>query len=111
MARGIRAGAARLRPLAERRRSGRVKGGKARCDRGKVIDISAGGMRVRRPRRLRGRLDVTMWTHHRRVTVRAQVIWCRRIGFRKYDVGLEFLDLTDELKRELTAIALYARHG
>ncbi len=111
MAHGIRAGAARLRPLAERRKSGRVKGGKVRCNRGSVINISAGGMRVRSPRRLQGRLDVVMSTHHRRVTVRAKVIWCGRVGFRKYDVGLQFLDLTDDLKRDLTAIALYARHG
>jgi hypothetical protein len=111
MAHGIRAGAARLRPLAERRKSGRVKGGKVRCDRGSVSDISAGGMRVRSPRRLQGQLDVEMWTHHRRVTVRAKVVWCGRVGFRRFNVGLQFLDLTDDLKRDLTAIALYARHG
>ena len=111
MALRVRAGAARLRPLAERRKAGRIKGGKVSCNWGSVIDISGGGMRVRSPRRLRGRLEVVIWTHHRRVTVRAEAVWCRRVGFRKYDVGLQFLDVTEDIKRELTAIGLYARHG
>ena len=52
-----------------------------------------------------------IWTHHRRVTVRAEAVWCSRVGFRKYDVGLQFLDVTEDIKRELTAIGLYARYG
>jgi hypothetical protein len=111
MARGVRAGAARLRPLVERRKAGRIKGGKVNCNWGRVIDISGGGMRVRAPRRLRGRLAVEIWTHHRRVTVPAAVVWCKRAGFRKYDVGLQFEDVTEDIKRELTAIGIYASHG
>ena len=111
MALRVRAGAARLRPLTERRKAGRIKGGKVSCNWGSVIDISGGGMRVRSLRRLRGCLEVVIWTHHRRVTVRAEAVWCIRVGFRKYDVGLQFLDVTEDIKRELTAIGLYARHG
>ena len=109
--RSVRAGAARLRPSSERRKTGRIKGDKVGCNLGSVMDISGGGMRVRSPRRLQGYLDVVMWTHRRRVTVRAAVVWCRRVGFRKYDIGVQFVDLTDDIQRELTAIGLYARHG
>lgn len=111
MARTVRAGAARLRPLGERRQSGRVKAHKLGCNWGSVIDLSSGGMRLRSPRRLRGALEVELWTRTLRVTVHAEVVWCSRAGFRKYDTGLEFHDVTDEINRDLTAMALFARHG
>jgi hypothetical protein len=111
IARSVRAGAARLRPLGERRKTGRIKGGKLRCNLGSVIDISAGGMRVRSSRRLQGHVKVELWTHLRRAKVRAEVVWCGRLRFRRYEVGLQFLDMSDEAKQDLTAMALYARHG
>ncbi len=107
----IRAGAKRLRPLAERRRFGRLKGGKLQCNRGQVLDISAGGMRLRSPRRYSSRLTVDVWSASRRVTIPAEVVWTKRIGFRRYEIGLEFHDVTDEIAEHLTAFAAYLRAG
>ena len=107
----IRAGAKRLRPLAERRRFGRLKGGKLQCNRGQVLDISAGGLRLRSVRRYTSRLTVDLWSAARRVTIPAEVVWTKRLGFRKYEIGLEFRDVTQEMAEHLTSFAAYLRAG
>ncbi len=96
MSQGIRAGAARLRPLTDRRRFGRFKGTRLGCNIGTVIDLSGGGLRIRCATRLSSRMDVKLWTAKRQITVPAKVAWVRRIGFRKYEIGLEFGDLSPE---------------
>ena len=111
MMRVLHAGATRLRPLADRRRAGRIKGTGLRCNRGRVIDLSSGGMRLRSPRRLRGELEVELWTRIRRLDVRAKVVWTTRVGFRKYNIGLQFRDVTPDAARELTAFAAYLQSG
>jgi hypothetical protein len=103
MTRRVRESAARLRQPSDRRKSGRIKGGQVYCSRGDVLDISAGGMRLRSRRRLEGQLEMELRTHHRRVTLQTRIIWCKRVGFRKFDIGVQFVDLT--------AIGLYARHN
>jgi c-di-GMP-binding flagellar brake protein YcgR len=110
VARSVRAGVARLHPESERRMTGRIMGGKLGCNRGSVIDISGGGMRLRSSRRLQGCLDLELWSPRRRVSLRAAVVWCQRIGFRKYEAGLQFVEVSDDVRQELTAIALFARH-
>jgi PilZ domain len=107
----IRAGASRMRPLGERRRSGRLKGRSLRCNRGEVMDLSAGGLRIRSSRRYSSKLPVQLWTPTRRVTVPAQVRWVKRLGFRKYEIGLQFYDLTPEQANHLTAFATYLSAG
>ncbi|MHC4416479.1 MAG: PilZ domain-containing protein [Planctomycetota bacterium] len=104
--RTIRAGAGRLRPLFERRRSGRVNAErKVACDKGAVVNLSVGGMRLRSHRRWSGKLDVDLWAASARVTVRAQVIWSRRVGFRRFEVGLKFIEVTPDILRALTTFA------
>ena len=111
MARGVRAGAARLRPLADRRRFGRFKGTRLGCNHGKVMDLSGGGMRLRCSTRLSSTLEVQLWTPKRRMTLQAKVAWVRRIGFRKYEIGLQFLDLTPEMRQNLSTFAAYLAAG
>ncbi len=111
LARKVREGASRLRPLGERRRFVRLKGGNLQCNRGRVKDISAGGMRLQSSRRYSSKTTVDLWTATRRVTIPAHVVWTKRIGFRKYEIGLEFQDVTKEIAEHLTAFAAYLRAG
>lgn len=106
MVRKVRAGAARLRPLIERRKSDRLKGSRIRCSLGEVVDISTRGMRVRSPRRLHGQLTVDLEAHGQRVRAQAKVVWCTREGMiRRYVAGLKFLQIDDDASRSLEAIA------
>ena len=107
----VRAGAARLRPLTERRRFGRFGAQRLGCNLGRVMDLSGGGLRVRCSRRLNGMVEVKLWTAKRRTTVQTKVAWARRIGFRKYELGLEFQDLTPEAKQDLSTFAAYLAAG
>ncbi len=111
MSQGIRAGAARLRPLTDRRRFGRFKGTRLGCNIGRVIDLSGGGLRIRCTTRLSSRMDVKLWTATRQITVPAKVAWARRIGFRKYEIGLEFGDLSPETQKDLSTFAAYLAAG
>ena len=107
----VRAGAAKLRPLSDRRRFGRFGAERLGCDLGRVMDLSGGGMRVRCSRRLSGGVDVKLWTVKRQATVQAKIVWARRIGFRKYELGLEFRDLTPETRQDLSTFAAYLAAG
>ena len=90
----------------ERRKSGRLREGETlACDLGSVVDLSAGGMRILGNRKLTGKLDVTLWDTELGLKRRAEVIWCKRLGFRKYEVGLEFRHLTLQDVAELTELA------
>ncbi len=95
------------RPRKERRKSGRLRNGETlACNLGSVIDLSAGGTRVLRNRKLTGKLDATLWDADRLLHLRAEVIWCKRLGFRKYEVGLEFRHLTLDDVRALSDLAM-----
>ncbi len=111
MARGIRAGASRLKPLSERRTFGRVKATRLRCNLGVVLDLSGGGLRIRSNRRLQGKKYVELSSHARHVKVLAEVRWIKRLGFRKYEIGMQFRDVTEETAKELTGFASYLRAG
>ncbi len=111
MSQGIRSTAARLRPLSDRRRFGRFKGTRLGCSIGRVIDLSGGGLRIRRSTRLSSQMDVKLWTAKRQITVLAKVAWVRRLGFRKYEVGLEVRDLTPDTRKDLSTFAAYLAAG
>lgn len=107
----VRAGAARLRPLTDRRRFGRFNAGRLGCSLGRVMDLSGGGMRIRCTRRCSGIVKVQLWTVKRQTTVQAKIVWTRRIGFRRYELGLEFRDLTPETTQDLSTFAAYLAAG
>jgi hypothetical protein len=59
---------------------------------GPVLDLSAGGMRIIAKRELKGVVDVSLNGGGIDQTVRARVIWTKKISFRVYEVGLAFVD-------------------
>ena len=93
----------------DRRRHRRVKAtGSVTCNLGRVLDISGGGLRVLSKTKTdgQGHVELTSTTH--RVIVPARVVWCHKVGFRKYVMGLEFMNLTPELTQQVTEIATAA---
>ncbi len=105
LARTFRTKAQKLTQVADRRKTGRLKEGwTLSCSLGRVRDLSAGGMRLVSRRRLRGKLELDLWDINRGVRVRAEVVWTKRLGFRRHEVGLKFRDLSPDLVRDLTAL-------
>ena len=93
----IREGARRLRPLFERRTGGQRKPvRRISCNLATVLNISPGGMRVRSTRRLEGVHELEVWDRSTQASVRVEVVWSRKLAFRRYEIGLRFLELSAE---------------
>jgi len=59
---------------------------------GPILDLSAAGTRVISSRALSGIVNVTISGRGIDHSLKARVAWSRKLGFRMYDVGLEFID-------------------
>lgn len=94
----------------ERRDSDRLKTVGVHCNRGKVIDLSTRGMRLRTFRRWKEgqRRIVTLFDEHSRVTLEAKCVWVRPLAngtpFQRV-VGLCFEHAIPEQERALTRLA------
>ncbi|MDY7109039.1 MAG: PilZ domain-containing protein [Planctomycetota bacterium] len=78
---------------------------------GRVLDLSLDGMRivsVRVPPEDEP-VDVVLRDPDGRVKLKARVVWSRRVGFRRHEIGLRFLEVTRELASELTRVSLNHR--
>ena len=81
-----------------RRLHARLAGGGLIADLGKVIDVSARGMRLRTTRRWaegRERM-ITLRVGDSMATVRARCVWCRQDALLSHTVGLAFQDQGEE---------------
>jgi hypothetical protein len=76
---------------------------------GEVRDLSATGVRIRcshKPECSPGsEMDIELAGIDGPFTVRARVAWVRRAGLRKHELGLEFLNPSEETRRSLAALA------
>ena len=107
--RGIKATFAQEEGDSDRRRRGRFKSlGPLTSNLGNVLDISGGGLRVLSKTKVEGGGRVELILPTDRVIVPARVAWCHKVAFRKYVVGLEFINLTPELTQKLTEIGTAA---
>ena len=88
-----------------RRIPGRVPQEMLVCDLGPVLDLSPGGMRVLATRRREGQLDLTLCGGDLKLALRAKVVWNRRLGFRRHEVGLTLLDVDETVAELLTRIS------
>jgi len=70
-----------------------------------VLDLSAGGMRVLSTRPLLGTKDIGLRGGDFSVKLRTKVAWSRRLGFRRHEIGLTFLDIDEELGTLLSRIS------
>ena len=88
-----------------RRIPGRLQQDSLECELGPVLDLSAGGMRVLSTRRVDGEVNVSLRGEQVDLKIRCRIAWIRRLGFRRHELGLTFLDLDDEVSKILTRIA------
>ncbi|MHC4415899.1 MAG: histidine kinase dimerization/phospho-acceptor domain-containing protein [Planctomycetota bacterium] len=96
-------------PADDRRAHGRLPQELLQCNLGPVLDLSMSGMRVRCTRAPKGEVDVELMDLEQPVTLRAEVMWSRRIGFRKFEVGLSFMGIPPNAAKQLTRISLNHR--
>ena len=82
----------------ERRESTRTDVRGVGCDRGRVVDISARGMRLISARRWREgqRRSVSLSNGDTRLTIEARCIWCRQDSMFSHAIGLAFDDPSAE---------------
>lgn len=98
---------------ADRRSKGRLGCDGLRTALGEVVDVSASGMRVRR----QGRGGVTAGDTYSFVLenegvacrVTCRVARVRRVGLFRHEIGLEFVELTEEVARRVAQLAIDAR--
>ncbi len=90
LARTIAKTLSNLRDAIERRRWGRIRLGYLSCNLGRVLDLSAGGARIVTRRRLSKSAKLILGDPQSRVILTAMVTWRKRRGWRLYEVGLEF---------------------
>lgn len=78
---------------------------------GRVIDLSIDGMRItcsKVPPEDEV-LDVELKDPDGVVSLKAQLVWSRRVGFRRHEVGLRFIEVTRALAADLTRVSLNHR--
>ncbi|MHC4948311.1 MAG: PilZ domain-containing protein [Planctomycetota bacterium] len=92
---------------ANRRRTGRLGLEGVRCDLGEVHDLSCSGMGIvsRKGLRVGTETPVVIMAGPDNVLVRARVCRAKKLGLFRHELGLEFVDVTDETRDRLTGIA------
>jgi hypothetical protein len=96
-------------PATSRRRFGRVRVGNVRCTLGRVVDISAGGLRVLNRSMTAVKTDsvipVQVEALERWVQASVRVAWVRPAGIFRQELGLEILDIEEDARHALMELA------
>lgn len=96
------------------RRHGRIRVSDATSTVGKVLDISASGMRVRcrtRPPEPGTQVRTTIAGPNCRTESEARVVWVKKLGWLHFEMGLEFVSPSAEVRACLLEIARGAGDG
>ena len=88
-----------------RRVPGRLPQEQLTCNLGPVLDLSVGGMRVLSTKPRAGEFDVRLEGADVRLTLRVKVAWVDRLGFRRHEIGLSFLEVDDDTAQILSRIS------
>ena len=104
-----RAGTMQPRQSGNRRRTGRLQVENVTCNLGKVIDLSATGMRVLGRRAPSGEFATRITGLGREVSVFGRVAWTRPAGIFSREFAVEFLRLSGEASKVLTDLAMTSR--
>lgn len=81
----------------DRRARIRVPQTELHCSLGQVLDISSTGLRVVCRRIPRDEVTFKLNTKVDPLPVQAKVVWAKRLGFRKHEIGLLFIQPSPEL--------------
>lgn len=103
--RSFRSGVERILKTVNRRRFGRLNCGWVHCNLGRVLDLSAGGMRLLSDTELAGEVDLELRQREERLMLRAEVSWSKRSASGGFEIGLDFFPLTEDDARLLSTIA------
>lgn len=90
----------------ELRKAGRVRCQHITCSLGEVADLSASGMRVlcKNNPHIEPNQAICFYLHSlegKDTPVTAEVAWSRKVGWRKHELGVRFLDVLPELRMAL----------
>ncbi len=105
--------------IAEKRHAGRLQCPYLDCFMGskrfgEVVDLSAQGIRLFRKGGFKWRvgqsISITLRWHEDQVAVTARILRARKVGFRRHDVGLQFVDPSLEVQAAITSLARGARY-
>lgn len=88
-----------------RRIPGRLPQEQLVCNIGPVLDLSPGGMRVLSTRPRLGSLEIGLRGGEVSLNLDAKVAWSRRLGFRRHEIGLTFVDVDAEVAGILSRIS------
>jgi signal transduction histidine kinase len=92
-----------------RRAHGRFMQESVRSTLGEVIDFSLGGVRLRCKNVPAEQVDLEISDDEETLTMRAEVAWSKRLGIRKHEVGLRFVNLSPELAQRVSRLAIRNR--
>ena len=93
----------------QRRRHGRLEQEAVTCDLGTVLDLSASGMRIGSRRVPKGDFVVCIRGYDIAVVVTGRLAWQKKVGLFRHELGVEFIDLTEEMSRQLNSLAMNHR--
>ena len=97
-------------PSDDRRAHARLQQEALTCNLGEVIDLSLGGMQIRCTRPVKDKhVEVQLTYEGETMTVQAEIVRSTKVGFRKYELGLRFLDVDPETAKQLTRVSI--THG
>jgi len=93
----------------EVRRTGRLRCDMLNCTLGHVVDLSAAGMRVHHRGSLRIKvgdaIPLSLSFASAEMTIQTRVVWMRRTGFRRHEIGFEFCEMSSAEQQCLLDIA------
>lgn len=83
-----------------------------KCNLGEICDISKTGMRIRRKGVPRNSLvSVNISDGNEQLQIQAEVVWVKKRGFRNYEMGLQFIDLSGSDLAVISRFAMYNRYN
>ena len=92
----------------ERRSHIRMPQSELHCSLGKVQDISHAGARVSCRRSRKGAVAFQMNTTVDPLPMQAEVVWSKRLGFRKHEIGMRFIQPGLELAEFVRCCATFS---
>jgi hypothetical protein len=93
-----------------RRRRGRLGQEAVISDIGTVVDLSCAGMRVKNAKIPKGEeFPIRIMGLGTDLTVRGRLAWIRKRGLFSKEAGIEFIDVTEEIARQITSLGMNNR--
>ncbi len=92
----------------QRRQYGRVGLDSVKSSLGRVLDLSAGGMRVgcHRAATTDTAVSFTLHADDDSIALQGTIAWVRKLGFMRFEMGVQFTDLTPEISQVITRMAI-----